>query len=201
MEQHPLHLPRSSARRSGSSNRRRRRHLRAVHHAGAAKNIHIVLAMSPIGDEFRVRCACSPPGQLLHHRLVLGVAGRRRCSLSRTIALTSEDDAARRPPEAKGSSDFCSSTRACRRRAPTTSWPSCGRYNYVTPTSYLELLNVLQEDAQEEATRSGEDAVRLQNGLDKLCPRRRRRSASCMQKLTAELKPSSREDAARRWRR
>eukprot|EP00501_MAST-03F_sp_TOSAG23-6_P002568 GSMAST32.ASY1.ANO1.2709.1 assembled CDS len=98
------------------------------------RNIHIVIAMSPIGDEFRRRLRMFP-------------------SLVNCCTIDWFDPW---PDEvliyvSTISQDFLS---------------EIGRYNYVTPTSYLELLEAYKKTLKRKRIEIGNMKFKLQNGLD-----------------------------------
>ena len=142
--------------------------------ARVRKNIHVCLAMSPIGDLFRTRHPHVPlPRELLHDRLVHGVA-RRGPGLRReqrhgprragsAVAKVAED----RELVAKMVSVFKAIHLSVARKS-VDYWEVLRRRNYVTPTSYLELLNTYKKVLELKSVEVNTQRNRLQTGVDKI---------------------------------
>lgn len=136
--------------------------------ARVKKNMHIVIAMSPIGDAFTTRLRMFPSlvncstidwftewpeealegvgrGQLIEQADELGidVRGTRLVDMFKYMHKSVERVSAQYRQELR-------------------------RINYVTPTSYLELLNLYKQIVDEKRKDLRSSIQRLKNGLDKL---------------------------------
>lgn len=132
------------------------------------KNIHMIIAMSPLGDLFTNRLRMFPSlincctvdwftewpeealigvgkGQLVDYEQELGIEGKVPVlvEMFKTIHKSVE----------KVSITFLEELR---------------RHNYVTPTSYLELLNLYRQILGEKRKELRQQIERLRSGLDKL---------------------------------
>ena len=132
------------------------------------RNIHIIICMSPLGEAFATRLRMFPSlvncstidwfsewpeealvgvgkGQLLDVEIELGLEGK-------LDSLVESFKCVHKSVERE----------SVRFRAELS------RYNYVTPTSYLELLSMYKIVLKEKLEESKFSISRLQNGLDKL---------------------------------
>ena len=130
------------------------------------RNIHVVLAMSPIGDIFRSRLRMFPSlincctidwfhewpeealvnvakGQMTEDDLQLGTQFEALIQMFKLVHKSVE----------RRSKDYLAELR---------------RYNYVTPTSYLELLRLFKSLLSEKRVEVRGMRARLQSGLDQL---------------------------------
>eukprot|EP00961_Rhodomonas_salina_P215584 2912310-Rhodomonas_salina.1 len=129
-------------------------------------NLHVVLAMSPVGDAFRTRLRMYPamvnccsldwfaewPNEAL-----LSVAQQKLADIDFDSAQTRD-----------AVYDLCKTVHSSVTAMSATYLSELGRHNHVTPTSYLELLNMyrnLYADKRQEVLKSKH---RLEVGLDKL---------------------------------
>jgi len=131
-------------------------------------NFHIVLAMSPIGSAFRTRCRMFPAlvncctidwfsawpedalfsvasSFLMPHKAEVGGAAMVHALCDTCVAIHRSVEVA--------SVKFLATQR---------------RYNYTTPTSYLELIRLYQDMLGEQRFRINERISKYTNGLDKL---------------------------------
>jgi dynein heavy chain len=136
--------------------------------ARVKKNMHIVIGMSPIGDAFTTRLRMFPSlincctidwftewpeealegvgrGQLMESAEELGidVANSRLVDMFKYMHKSVE----------RTSNDYRNELR---------------RINYVTPTSYLEVLSLYKRIVEEKRRELKNQTMRLKNGLDKL---------------------------------
>ena len=129
-------------------------------------NLHVVLAMSPIGSGFRTRCRMYPglvncttidyfhtwPSDALQEVAIKFLADvkmdeeKHRDSVAKVFAIT-----------------HLSVITASAKMVEELS-----RYNYVTPTNYLELVKGYLTLLDEKRTELGEQRFKLSNGLQKL---------------------------------
>ena len=132
------------------------------------RNVHLVIAMSPLGDQFATRLRMFPSlvscctidwftewpeealigvgkGQLMDYEQELGIEGKLPVlvEMFKNVHKSVE----------KISVKFSQELR---------------RYNYVTPTSYLELLQMYRSILSEKRIELNTSIARLKGGLDKL---------------------------------
>merc|ERR1719421_1343132 len=133
------------------------------------KNLHVVLAMSPLGDAFRTRLRMFPslvncctidffndwPAEAL-----LSVAN---WSISTDEATLKLDKALVEPI-----TSFFGYVHTSVTDLSTDFYEVLRRHNYVTPTSYLELLKTFKSSMIDVRGQVGEQKDRLANGLDKI---------------------------------
>ena len=135
--------------------------------ARVRRNVHVVLCMSPVGDAFRNRLRMFPalvnctsidwfsewPDEALH-----------------SVALSSLQEASLGLADAHLAAvvEFFKRTHTSVSRASREYQRVLRRHNYVTPTSYLELLTTFKTVLTSKRTEVDGLRVRLTNGLDRL---------------------------------
>jgi dynein heavy chain len=131
-------------------------------------NIHVVMCMSPIGDAFRTRLRMFPafsncctidwftewPDDALQHVAI--------------TALTEEDLKLGEQKDLDAVVTFTKSLHQSVSKASKDFLAKARRYNYVTPTSFLELLATYKQLLGQKRQEVGTMKDRLQIGLDKL---------------------------------
>ena len=148
-------------------------------------NLHIVLAMSPVGDAFRARLRMYPamvnccsldwfaewPQEAL-----LSVATQKLAD----IEFATDEIRA-------GVYSLCSTIHGSVTKMSQRYLAELGRHNHVTPTSYLELLNTYRQLYGAKRTEVMQSKRRLEVGLDKLVSTAEK--VSVMQDELTELQP------------
>eukprot|EP00760_Papus_ankaliazontas_P005952 PhM_4_TR1281/c1_g1_i2/m.7199/K10408/DNAH; dynein heavy chain, axonemal len=129
-------------------------------------NLKIVLTMSPVGDQFRVRLRMFP--SLVNCCTIdwyMKWPADALLSVAKNVLDKVQFD----------SDDVCSAvSRMCVmihqdvQDASVTFFEELRRHNYTTPTSYLELINCYTRMLEEQGLLLTQNAGRLQGGLDKL---------------------------------
>lgn len=129
------------------------------------QNLHVVLAFSPVGDSFRDRlrrfpslvncCAIDWFTEWPKDALV-SVAHHFLSSIALSDAMK------------KGIVDVCVDMQQRTSRMAERFLEEMGRYYYVTPTSYLELINTFKTLIERQRTAISEKRSRYANGLQKL---------------------------------
>lgn len=131
------------------------------------RNIHVVMCMSPMGDAFRERLRMFPalvncctidwfsewPDEALQSVGMTAVTGDNDAKLGDHVDSVVEFFRIAHQTVAKASADYLESLR---------------RFNYVTPTSYLELLNTFKSVLELKREQVGTLRTRLKKGLDAL---------------------------------
>jgi dynein heavy chain len=131
-------------------------------------NIHVVMCMSPVGDSFRTRlrmfpsfCNCCTidwfsewPDEALQHVAM--------------AALTDESNDLKLGDQVSSCVTFFKQVHQSVATASVDFLNTARRHNYVTPTSYLEVLATYQTLLTERRVVVGTTKDRLQIGLDKL---------------------------------
>ncbi|RYY37138.1 hypothetical protein EON62_01310, partial [archaeon] len=130
------------------------------------RNIHVVLCMSPMGEAFRNRLRMFPA---LVNCCTINWFSEWPEEALRSVANSSltETDlllGAHLPAVV----EFFKFTHTAVAKASTRYMESLRRYNYVTPTSYLELLTTFKTVLQSKRDEVGTLRARLQTGLDKI---------------------------------
>ncbi|PAA64367.1 hypothetical protein BOX15_Mlig029056g2 [Macrostomum lignano] len=129
------------------------------------EQLHVVLAMSPIGSAFRnrlrkfpslVNCCTIDWFQAWPEDALTAVATR----FLEDVELTDELRA--------GCIKFCKHFHQSTINLSARFGSELGRYNYVTPTSYLELINTYKQLLDEKRTEIHRQKRRYEVGLDKL---------------------------------
>ena len=128
-------------------------------------NLHIILCMSPVGEAFRSRCRQFPPHQLLHHRLVHGVA---RGGAQLSVDAVFVPDGARLGGGAKDVAAMCVDIHISVTETSARFYEELRRKFYTTPKSYLDLINLYTSLLAEKRDELGTARDRLLNGLLKL---------------------------------
>eukprot|EP00658_Telonema_sp_P-2_P079821 TRINITY_DN7820_c0_g1_i5.p1 TRINITY_DN7820_c0_g1~~TRINITY_DN7820_c0_g1_i5.p1 ORF type:complete len:561 (-),score=159.75 TRINITY_DN7820_c0_g1_i5:83-1765(-) len=135
--------------------------------ARARDNMHVVLCMSPIGDAFRTRCRQFPsltnccsidwfdewPAEALH-----GVANR----LLSGMTLENHDE------DREKIISLCVDVHTCVEQFSEEFWNQLRRRYYITPTSYLEFLNLFVATLEEKTIEQKEYLSRFVNGREKM---------------------------------
>lgn len=131
-------------------------------------NMHIVLCMSPVGDSFRTRCRQFPsltnccsidwydewPAEALH-----GVAQR----------LLGELPIAAADPDLKQKLiGLCVDVHQCADEASKKFWNQLRRRYYLTPTSYLDFINLFIGMLDEKTANERENLARFVSGRQKM---------------------------------
>ena len=128
--------------------------------------LHCVLAMSPVSDEFRQRLRMFPS---LVNCCTIDWFSEWPLEALESVADTFLGDASLETPELlKGVVDTCVFIHQSVERKSTKFFDELRRFNYVTPTSYLELLQTFIRLVKEKREEINLSKSRLQNGLDKL---------------------------------
>ena len=129
-------------------------------------NLHCVLAMSPVSDEFRQRLRMFPS---LVNCCTIDWFSEWPLEALESVANTFLGDASLETPELlKGVVDTCVYIHQSVERKSKQFFDELRRFNYVTPTSYLELLQTFIRLVKEKREEINLQKSRLQNGLDKL---------------------------------
>jgi len=130
------------------------------------QNLHVVLAMSPIGDVFRTRLRMFPA--LVNCCTIDWFADWPVSALQGVAAQAlAEEDYELGEHQEGVVSIFCSIHSTVAEKSEHYKEVQ-GRYSYVTPTSYLELLSVFKVLLAEKRKEVGGLRNKLQGGLDKL---------------------------------
>ncbi|KAJ3321161.1 Dynein heavy chain 2, axonemal [Blyttiomyces sp. JEL0837] len=151
-------------------------------------NLHVVLCMSPVGDAFRNRLRMFPA--LVNCTTIDWFSEWPDEALSE-VALKYLDnvdlgsDAMKRAISQVFVSVHTSVTETSKRMIMELK-----RYNYVTPTNYLELVTGYRELLKEKRREIGEAATKLKNGLSKLDDTRKN-----VEKISVELEVAKKQVA------
>lgn len=129
-------------------------------------NLHIVLAMSPLGDAFRTRIRMFPA--LVNCCTIDWFSDWPTAALISVAdaSLNDEEDLQLANPE--GVVELFGFIHSSVTEESIKYKEELSRYNYVTPTSYLELLNVFKFLLKEKREEVGGLRHKLQFGLDRL---------------------------------
>ncbi|KAJ8664279.1 hypothetical protein QAD02_005941 [Eretmocerus hayati] len=129
------------------------------------KNLHIVLCMSPIGEAFRVRLRMFP--SLINCCTIDWFTAWPDEALEKVATrflqkLDVDDDSKLKCV------GLCQGFHLSVVDASEDYWKKQGRRNYVTPTSYLELIKCLQKFHGQKVDDITQQQMRYETGLDKL---------------------------------
>ncbi|EPY25664.1 dynein heavy chain, axonemal [Strigomonas culicis] len=134
---------------------------------GCRVNLHISLCMSPLGEVFRsrlrmfpslVNCCTIDWFSAWPHQALRSVAKQNFSDFE--LLTTSE--------EIEACTEVCVDMHLSVEEFSKRFLEECHRYNYVTPTSFLELLRTFRELLTQQTTANNQTKNRLQNGLKKL---------------------------------
>ncbi|XP_052080869.1 dynein axonemal heavy chain 7-like isoform X1 [Mytilus californianus] len=146
--------------------------------------LHIVLAMSPIGDAFRDRLRKFP--SLVNCCTIDWFQTWPEDALE-AVATRFLEEVELEEDERKGCIDVCKTFHTSTRDLSQRFFLELERHNYVTPTSYLELINTFKSLLDKKREEVMKQKKRYEVGLEKL------RSAASqvgdMQKELTDLKP------------
>lgn len=128
-------------------------------------NLHVVLAMSPVGDAFRTRLRMFPA---LVNCCTIDWFSDWPSDALKSVANSSLTDEELRIDSIDAVQDMFMLIHESVTKKSVVYRERLRRYNYVTPTSYLELLNVFKFLLQEKRAEVGGLKNKLQHGLDTL---------------------------------
>ena len=130
------------------------------------KYIHVVLAMSPVGEDFRNRIRMFPS---VVNCCTIDWFARWPDEALRNVANSAlKDIELKGPDQMESVVNMCTMFHESVERHSLRFKEVLGRFNYVTPTSYLELLNTYKSLTAEKRLEVGTLKSRLETGLDKL---------------------------------
>lgn len=131
------------------------------------ENLHIVLCMSPIGAGFRTRCRMFP--SLVNCCTIdwfnawpedaLFSVAQRMFESQRELGLSDYVNSL---------STMCNKMHRCVEQETQRYWQEVKRYNYTTPTSYLELIRLYVDILKKQQSKIASEERRYRIGLDKL---------------------------------
>ena len=131
------------------------------------RNMHVVMCMSPMGEDYRNRIRQFP--SLINCTTIDWFSPwpvTALAAVARQLMLHESENI-----EGKlfdGMVEMCSKIHYSVREKSTQYAEEMRRYNYVTPTSYLELINMIKMVLQQRQSTLTEKRNRLTVGLDKL---------------------------------
>jgi len=128
-------------------------------------NLHIVLAFSPIGSAFRTRLRMFP--SLVNCCTINWFTAWPQQAL-RSVADTFLANVDLELKTKKGVIEVCVLMQRTVREMSADMLSSLNRYYYVTPTSYLELINTFKNILSKQRLEVMETKTRYDNGLSKL---------------------------------
>eukprot|EP00741_Cyanophora_paradoxa_P024938 tig00000056_g24072.t1 len=132
----------------------------------ARNNLHVVLCMSPVGDAFRNRLRMFPA---LVNNTTIDWFHAWPAEALREVASRFLQDVDLGSEETKRSvADVFTVTHNSVAEMSNRMRLELKRYNYVTPTNFIELVKGYRELLTEKRTKIGEAANKLRNGLSKL---------------------------------
>jgi dynein heavy chain len=129
------------------------------------RNLHVVLAFSPIGDDFRTRLRMFP--SLVNCCTIDWFTAWPEEAL-RSVAEIFLHDVELSKIERVGVTDVCVNMQSLVSGMSKDYLAAMGRYYYVTPTSYLELINTFKTLLGKQRTKIMDAKHRYDNGLTKL---------------------------------
>ena len=129
-------------------------------------NLHIVLCMTPIGEAFRNRLRMFPA--LINCTTIDYFSEWPEDALSEVAARYLEDNSLLPEGLRKSIAQVCVQVHTSVVEHSVKMAMELKRYNYVTPTAYLELMNGYTELLQEKHKDINSNATKLRNGLSKL---------------------------------
>ncbi|CAH1783738.1 unnamed protein product, partial [Owenia fusiformis] len=148
------------------------------------ENLHIIIAFSPIGDAFRNRLRQFP--SLINCCTIDWFQAWPEDALTR-VALKNLEMVDMEDSERTETVDICKTFHNSSRTLSEKFLTNLGRYNYVTPTSYLELIASFKKLITEKQEETMKAKMRYVGGLEKLAFAATQVSA--MQVELEELKP------------
>ncbi len=159
------------------------------------ENLHMVLCFSPIGDAFRTRLRMFP--SLVNCCTIDWFTAWPEQAL-RSVAEFSLANADLADGIKKGVIDVCVSMQKKTAELSDKFLQQLGRHYYVTPTSYLELINTFQSLLSKKQTELIEAKARYDNGLTKLAEAESKVDGmkAELEALTPKLKVAQKETAA-----
>jgi dynein heavy chain, axonemal len=129
-------------------------------------NLHVVLCMSPVGDAFRNRLRMFP--SLVNCTTIDWFSEWPEDALQEVALKYLEDIDLGSDAMKKAISNVFVSVHISVVETSKKMIQEIKRYNYVTPTNYLELVTGYRELLKEKRKVIGESATKLRNGLSKL---------------------------------
>ena len=130
------------------------------------RNLHMAVAMSPMGDAFRNRLRMFPA--LVNCTTIDWFAEWPDDALKNVAMRKLQERDLKLGDNVPGVVDFFRSAHQGVAETSRQYAAAVRRYNYVTPTSYLELLNTFRTVLTKQRDVCGTMRDRLQNGLDKI---------------------------------
>ena len=147
-------------------------------------NMHVVLAMSPIGDQFRRRLLMFPA---LVNCSTLDWFTEWPEDALRSVATEFLGTCDLDDHNKEGVSESCIKMQQEVCRLSQVFFTEMGRHNYATPTSYLMLLNTFKKLLNMQRAEVWEKKVRYDNGLEKIDDTQRQ--VDKMKKELIDLQP------------
>jgi len=130
------------------------------------RNLHMAVAMSPMGEAFRNRLRMFPA--LVNCTTIDWFAEWPDDALKNVAMRSLTEKDLKLGESTDGVVEFFKAAHQGVAEASKQYAASMRRYNYVTPTSYLELLSTFRNVLQKQREVCGTMRDRLQNGLDKI---------------------------------
>jgi len=130
------------------------------------ENLHIVLAMSPIGDSFRIRCRMFP--SLINCCTIDWFNEWPKAALLSVAQRYFEKTDLGDQKTKDGICETCVEMHYTVGKTGDAFMAELRRKTYTTPTSYLELLNLYSQMLGEQRVAIAEKISRYQNGVNKL---------------------------------
>jgi len=152
------------------------------------ENLHVVLCMSPIGDAFRTRLRMFPA---LVNCCTIDWFTEWPGEALRSVAKASLDLLEMPDKVRAGLVEVCVMMQTLVRDLSVRYRIEMGRYFYVTPTSYLELISTFRGLLNSQRTEVMDAKVRYDNGLDKIFSTQEQ--VDVMQKELIDLQPKLKE--------
>jgi len=145
------------------------------------ENLHIVVCMSPIGINFRTRCRMFP--SLVNCCTIDWFSAWPEDALYSVAHKLFESQAQLGiGPYVEKLSTMCNRMHRCVELETANFYSELKRYNYTTPTSYLELIKLYVDILKTQQTKISTNERRYRIGLDKL-----RETEEIVAKLEGEL--------------
>jgi dynein heavy chain len=152
------------------------------------QNLHVVLCMSPIGDAFRTRLRMFPA---LVNCCTIDWFTEWPEDALRTVAVSFLSELEMEEPVRAGLVNVCVQMQSLVTEMSYRYKAEMGRFYYVTPTSYLELISTFRGLLNSQRTEVMDAKIRYDNGLEKIADTQSQ--VDVMKKELIDLQPLLKE--------